>query len=156
MADLLPILETMENRWMRAWVGRDARTLKALTSRKFMLLVGSKPCVILDAPSWLDAATTRYLCTSYRFGDFYARDLGSVALFASELEVEATVDGQDWSGPALGDGPVAQDAGPAQLRMIERVISRPEDNPQVRRPSARCNSGARGGRSVDERKQVAQ
>jgi hypothetical protein len=131
MADLLPILETMENRWMRAWVGRDARTLKALTSRKFMLLVGSKPCVILDAPSWLDAATTRYLCTSYRFGDFYARDLGSVALFASELEVEATVDGQDWSGRMWITDLWRKTPVRRSWRMIERVISRPEDNPQV-------------------------
>jgi hypothetical protein len=131
MADLLPILETMENRWMRAWVGRDVRTLKALTSRKFMLLIGTKPCVILDASSWLDAATTRYLCTSYRFGDLYARDLGSVALFASELEVEATVDGQDWSGRLWVTDLWRKTPVRRSWRMIERVISRPEDNPQV-------------------------
>ncbi len=57
MADLLPIIETMENRWMRAWVARDSRALNALTSRKFRMVVGSKPCVILDAKSWLEAAS---------------------------------------------------------------------------------------------------
>ena len=36
MADILPIIETIKHRWMRAWVGRDA---KALTSRDFMLLI---------------------------------------------------------------------------------------------------------------------
>jgi hypothetical protein len=131
MADLLPILETMENRWMRAWVGRDVRTLKALTSRKFIMLVGSKPCVILDAPSWFDAAATRYLCSSYRFGNVYARDLGSVALFASELEVEATVDGQDWSGRLWVTDLWRKTPVRRSWRMIERVISRPEASPQV-------------------------
>jgi hypothetical protein len=131
MADLLPILETMENRWMRAWVSRDLRTLKGLTSGEFMMLIGSKPCVILDATSWLDAATTRYLCTSYRFGDVYARDLGSVALFASELEVEATVDGQDWSGPLWVTDLWRKTRVRRRWRMIERVVSRPEDSPQV-------------------------
>ncbi|HEX8443691.1 MAG TPA: DUF4440 domain-containing protein [Allosphingosinicella sp.] len=131
MADLLPILETMENRWMRAWVGRDLRTLKGLTSRKFMLLIGSKPCVILDAASWVEAATTRYLCTSYRFGDVYARDLGSVALFASELEVQATMDGHDWSGRLWVTDLWRKTGVRRGWRMIERVLSRPEDNPQV-------------------------
>jgi hypothetical protein len=62
MSDLLPVIETMEHRLMRAWIGRDSRALKALTSRKFRMVIGSKPCVILDAKSWLQAATTRYLC----------------------------------------------------------------------------------------------
>ena len=75
MADLTPVIETMENRWMRAWVQRDLKDLKSLTASKFMLLMGSKPPVILDAKSWLEAATTRWLCKSYRFGSFsIARD----------------------------------------------------------------------------------
>lgn len=131
MADLLPVIETMENRWMRAWLGRDSRELKALTSRKFMMLIGSKPCVVLDARSWLDAATTRYLCTSYRFGDVYVRNLGSVALFASELDLEATMDGRDWSGRMWVTDLWRKSPVRRNWRMIERVISRPEDKPEV-------------------------
>jgi len=131
MADLLPIMETLENRWMRAWVGHDVRALKALTSRKFMMLIGSKPCVILDSMSWLDAATTRYLCTSYRFGDVYARDLGSVALFASQLDVQATLDGHDWSGRIWVTDLWRKTTVRRSWRMIQRVVSRPEDSPQV-------------------------
>lgn len=131
MADLLPIIETMENRWMRAWIGRDARDLKALTSRKFMMLIGSKPCVILDARSWLEAATTRYLCTSYRFGDVYVRDLGSVALFASQVEVQATMDGHDWSGRIWVTDLWSKSRVRRNWRMVERIVSRPEDGPQV-------------------------
>ena len=131
MADLLPVIETMENRWMRAWVQGDAKALKALTSSKFMLLMGSKPPVILDAKSWLEAATTRYLCTSYRFGDLYVRDLGGFALFASQLELKARMDGHDWSGTLWVTDLWSKSKVRRSWRMVERVISRPEDKKDV-------------------------
>ncbi len=116
---------------MRAWVTRDLRTLKALTSRKFMLVMGSEPCVILDANSWLEAATTRFLCTSYRFGDIYVRDLGSVALFASQLDIQASIDGQDQSGRLWVTDLWSKSKVRRRWRLVERVVSRPEDRPEV-------------------------
>ncbi len=116
---------------MRAWVTRDLRTLKALTSRKFMLVMGSEPCVILDASSWLEAATTRFLCTSYRFGDIYVRDLGSVALFASQLDIQASIDGQDQSGRLWVTDLWSKSKVRRRWRLVERVVSRPEDRPEV-------------------------
>ncbi len=83
---------------MRAWIGRDARVLKALTARNFRMVIGSRPSVMLDYRSWIDAAATRYRCKSYRFGDLYARNLGSVAVFATQVDLEATIDGHDFSG----------------------------------------------------------
>ena len=53
MVDLTPVIETMEHRWMRAWVNGDMRALKAITAKNFILLTGSKPPVILDRPSWI-------------------------------------------------------------------------------------------------------
>ena len=131
MADLLPVIETLENRWMRAWVGRDLRSLKALTSRKFMLVVGAQPCVILDAKSWLEAAGARYRCTSYRFGDIYARNLGSLALFASQVDIEGTMDGHDWSGRIWVTDLWRKSGVRRSWRLAEKVISRPEEDPQV-------------------------
>lgn len=131
MADLLPVIETMENRWMRAWVQRDLSALKAVTARNFMLLMGSKPPVILDSKSWLEAATTRYLCNSYRFGDIYVRDLGGFALFASQMEIKATMDGHDWSGPLWITDLWSKSRVRRSWRMVERVISRPEDKKDV-------------------------
>ena len=132
MADLLPILEMMENRWMRAWVARDSRTLKALTSRKFRLVIASKPCAILDTASWLEAASSRFACTSYRFGDsLYARDLGSVAVFATHLELEARIDGNDWSGQFWITDLWSKSKLRRNWRMTERVISRPEEGSNV-------------------------
>ena len=131
MADLPPVIETLENRWMRAWVARDPRTLKALTSRNFMLLMGSRPPVILDARSWLDAAATRWHLSSFRFGDVYVRQIGGVALFASEVEVQGTIDGQDWSGRMWFTDLWRKSTVTRSWRMVERVMSHPDDNTHV-------------------------
>ena len=131
MADILPIIETLENRWMRAWISGDSSTLKALTSRKFRLVMGSKPCAILDAKSWLAAANSSFLCHSYRFGDMYARDLGPVIVFATQLDLEASIDGHDWSGRMWVTDIWRKSGIRRSWRMIERVFSRPVDDPQV-------------------------
>lgn len=131
MAEILPVLETLENRWMRAWASGDAKTLKALTSRRFRMVMGSKPSAILDSKSWLDAAGSRYLCRSYRFGDIYARKHGSIAVFATQLELKATMDDVDWSGRFWITDLWTRSTVKRSWRMIERVLSRPEDNPDV-------------------------
>ena len=116
---------------MRAWVGGDERTLKALTSRNFRMLVGSKPSVILDAKSWLEAATTRYRCSSYRFGDIYVRDLGALTIFSTQLTLKATVDGEDWSGQYWVTDLWRKSALRRNWRMVERVLSRPDERQEV-------------------------
>lgn len=130
MADLSPTIETLENRWMRAWVGRDFKDLKSLTGRDFILLMGSRPAVILDRHSFLDAARERWRCSSFRFGDIQVRRVGSCALFASQLEVKGSLDGHDWSGWIwLTDLWRKRRIG--GWKMAERVISRPEDKADV-------------------------
>jgi hypothetical protein len=131
MADFAPLIETMEHRWMRAWIQGDRRTMKKLVSSDFRLLIGSKPSVILDAPSWMEALAKRYTCTSYRFGDVYVRRHGPVALFASQLDLEAKLDGKEWSGQAWITDLWQKTRLKRNWRMIERVISRIEDNPDV-------------------------
>ena len=132
MSDLLHVLEMMENRWMRAWVAGDTRALKSLTSRKFQWVMGSTPCVILDYPSWIEAASGRYSCRSYRFGDsLYARDLGAVALFATHLQLEASIDGKEWSGQFWLTDLWQKSKLRRSWRMTQRLLSRPEEGPQV-------------------------
>lgn len=131
MADLLPIIETTEHRWMRAWIARDRRVLKALTSSNFRMVISSRPPVILDAGSWLEAAVTRYLCTSYRFGEVYARSHGPVAVFATRMDLEATIDGQDWSGEMWVTDLWRKTKLRRNWRMVERILSRPEEGPQI-------------------------
>jgi hypothetical protein len=131
MADISLLIETLENRWMRAWVGGDLRTLKSLTARNFRLVVGSKPSVLLDAKSWLDAANSSFLCHSYRFGDVYARDLGPVTVFATQLDLKASIDGHDWSGPVWVTDIWKKSGVRRRWRMVERVFSRPEEDQHV-------------------------
>jgi hypothetical protein len=131
MSDILPVIETLENRWMRAWIGRDARELKALTSTNFRMVVGSKPSVILDAPSWIEAASSRYRCSAYRFGDMYARDLGSVVVFATHLHLEAAIDGHDFSGETWITDLWRKTRIRRKWKMVERMVSQPHDDGRI-------------------------
>lgn len=130
MADIAPIIETMEHRWMRAWVNRDAKGMKAITARDFILLTGSKPPAILDRRSWLEAATTRYLCSSYRFADIDVREHGNVVVFATELDLKASMDGHDWSAP-LWATDVWRKKRIGGWKLVQRVLSRTAGDPQL-------------------------
>lgn len=130
MAELSPTIETLENRWMRAWIGRDVKELKALTAGDFMLVVGSKPAMILDRRSWLEAAGKRWDCSSYRFGDVHVRRLGALATFATQLELKATLDGADWSG-RLWVTDLWRKRRIGGWRLVHRALSRIEDDPKV-------------------------
>ena len=131
MAEMLPVIETLENRLMRAWVGRDQRALKTLTSRKFRMVMGSKPSAILDAKSWLDAAGNRFVCKSYRFGDVYARQVGSIAVFATQLDLKATMDGHEWPGTFWVLDVWRKGRVRRGWKLVQRVLSRPEDSPDL-------------------------
>lgn len=131
MTDLPSVIEAKEYRWMRAWVGRDSRTLKALTSRKFRMVIGSKPAVLLDARSWLEAAPSRFTCSSYRFGDIYSRPIGNVVVFATQLEMRAEFDLQDWSGQFWVTDLWTKSSVRRTWQMVERTLSRLEIQPEV-------------------------
>ena len=131
MANLMPIIETLENRWMRAWINGDSKTLKALTARNFRMVMGSRPAAILDSPSWLEAAKSRLLCDSYRFGDIYVRDVGSVAVFATQLTMRATMDDKDLTGDFWVTDIWRKSRVRRQWRMVERILSRTDGDRQL-------------------------
>jgi hypothetical protein len=131
MADLTAQIETMENHYMRSWAQGDLPALKTLTGSGFHLLIGSKPAAMLDRASWLEAATKRFLCSSYRFGDVYVRDLGKAVLFASQLDLKATLDGHDWSGRMWVVDLWRKGRIRRRWRLAERVLSRVEEDREV-------------------------
>lgn len=131
MANLTPVIETMEHRWMRAWVNGDSKQLKALTAKDFILLSGSKPPMILDRASWLDAAAKRWDCSSYRFGDIFVRSVGSTAVFAAALEMKATMDGKDWSGTVFVTDLWRKGRVRRGWKLAQRIVSRPDDNREL-------------------------
>src|SRR3954447_2884449 len=130
MADPASLIEALENRWMRAWMAGDIKALKALTARDFVLLVASKPAMILDQRSWLDAADKRWMCSSYRFGDIYSRRIGSLAMFAAQIELKATLDGEDWSGQ-MWVTDLWRKRRIGSWRMVHRTLSRVEADAKV-------------------------
>jgi hypothetical protein len=130
MSDILPVIETLEHRWMRAWIGRDRKALKALTSSGFRLVVGSRPSVLLDAKSFLAAAEDRFSCSAYRFGDVYARKHGTVALFATQLEMTAVLDGLDWPARSWVTD-VWRKGAVRGWRLVERQLSAVEASPDL-------------------------
>jgi len=131
MADLTPIIETMEHRWMRAWVGRDAKAMKAITAKDFILLTGSKPPAILDRPSWIEAAAKRWDCSSYRFGDIYVREVGGIALFTAPVELKATMDGRDWSGHFWVSDLWRKGRVRRGWKLAQRIVTRVDDNAEL-------------------------
>lgn len=131
MANLTPVIETMEHRWMRAWVGRDMKALKAITAKDFILLTGSKPPAILDRPSWIEAAAKRWDCSSYRFGDIYVREVGGLAVFAAPLELRATMDGRDWSGDFWVSDLWRKGRVRRGWKLAQRIVARADDNAEL-------------------------
>ncbi len=131
MADLTAQIETLENHYMRAWAQGDLPALKSLTGSGFHLLIGAKPAAMLDRASWLDAATRRFSCSSYRFGDIYVREVGGAVLFASQLDLKASLDGHDWSGRMWLTDLWRKGRLRRRWRLAERVMSRVEEDPKV-------------------------
>jgi ketosteroid isomerase-like protein len=131
MADITPVIETMEHRWMRAWVNREIKALKGLTTSDFILLTASKPPMILDRPSWLEAAAKRWDCTSYRFGDIYVRSVGGVAMFAASLELKATLDGRDLSGNVFVTDLWRKGKVRRGWKLSQRVVSRIDEEREL-------------------------
>ena len=124
-------IETLEHQFMRAWMHRDRKAMKALASRDFIFLFGSTSAAILDRPSWLDAATGRLRCDAYRFGEVYVRRHGTVALFACQAEIEAKMGAMDWSGPVWITDLWHRSRIRRNWHLVERVLSRPDTDGEM-------------------------
>jgi len=132
MSKLHASLETLEHRWMRAWIAGDQAALKELTSRRFRLVVGSKPPVMLDRKSLLDAvANGGFVCTSYQFAGLYVRDVEGFTIFASGLNVEATIAGKEFSGDLWLTDLWRKTRVRRRWQLVERILSRPEERATV-------------------------
>ena len=80
--------------------------------------------------SWLDAAGKRWVCNSFRLGDVYARRIGALAVFGSQVELESTLDGEDWSG-AMWVTDLWRKRRIGGWKMVDRALSRVEGDGQV-------------------------
>jgi len=119
-------IETLEHQYMRAWMQRDRKAMKSLASRDFMFLLGSTRAAILDRPSWLEAAVSRFRCEGYRFGEVYVRRHGTLAVFACQLELEARMGTHEWSGKTWLTDLWTRSRIGRTWRLTERILSRPD------------------------------
>lgn len=130
-------IETLEHQWMRAWMQRDRNAMKALASRDFIFLLGATKPALLDRASWLEAATTRFRCTAYRFGEVYVRRHGGTAVFAAPLTIEASIGSDEWTGAAWVTDLWRRSAVKRKWRLVERVLAR-ADGEQAFPPAIRA------------------
>ena len=116
---------------MRAWAQRDRNLMKSLASRDFIFLLGSTKAAILDRASWLEAATTRFKLNDYRFDEVYVRRHGSVAVFATQMTLNAKIGDIDWSGQTWVTDLWRRSKIKRMWRIVERTISRPDTNEAI-------------------------
>jgi ketosteroid isomerase-like protein len=86
---------------MRAWVGGDAKAMKKLLARDFMMMLGSTPPQLLDRPSFLAAIERGFACTRFTFREVIVRAHGKSAWFVAGAELELAFGSQRWSGSFL-------------------------------------------------------
>jgi hypothetical protein len=79
----------------------------------------------------MEAAGKRYQCASYRFGDVVVRDLGSAALFAAPVQLQATMDGRDWSGTVFVTDLWRKGRVRRGWKLVQRIVSKVDDRPEV-------------------------
>ncbi|MFB0611547.1 nuclear transport factor 2 family protein [Aurantiacibacter poecillastricola] len=129
-------LETLEHQWMRAWMRGDRKLMKEVAARDFVFLLGGSKATILDRASWLEAATTRLRCHSYRLGDIYARRHGNAGFFACQMEIEASIGDHDWNGTVWVSDIWRKSRMRQSWKLVERVVSRPESDDALGRELA--------------------
>lgn len=86
---------------MRAWVAGDAKAMKKLLGRDFMMLVGSTPPQLLDRPSFLAGVEQGFACTRFAFREVIVRPYGKSAWFIAGAEMEFAFGPKRWSGGFL-------------------------------------------------------
>lgn len=105
--------------------------MKSLASRDFIFLFGASKPVILDRPSWLEAATTRLRCNGYRFDEVYVRRHGNAAVFATRVGFEGTVGEREWQGDAWMVDMWQKAKISRKWKLIERSLSRVETDDRL-------------------------
>jgi ketosteroid isomerase-like protein len=98
MADTSAEIEALSLATMRAWVAGDAKALKRLTARDFMIMVGTLPPQLLDRPSFLAAAERGFSCDRFTLREVFVRRRGKAAWLVAGAELDLQLGGAVWSG----------------------------------------------------------
>jgi len=133
MSDLEEVIEAAANRWMQAWVERNADVLADSLAPDFALIVSAAPIQRVDRAAWLATACTRYIASEFQYRDIQVRDLGDgVAVMSSIAEFRAEIDGVPRNGPLFVVDVWRQRNGHWQ------VCARYSSSPEQPHPSAKA------------------
>jgi ketosteroid isomerase-like protein len=101
MADNAVEIEALTLSQMRAWVAGDAKAMKKVLARDFMLLAGSNPPQLLDRPSFLAAMERGFACTRFALREVVVRAHGKTAWLVAGAELDLALGPKVWSGGFL-------------------------------------------------------
>ncbi len=101
MAETAAEIEALTLTVMRAWVAGDAKAMKKLLARDFMLLAGSTPPQLLDRPSFLAAMERGFACTRFTLREVIVRAHGKSAWLVAGAELELALGPKLWTGGFL-------------------------------------------------------
>ncbi len=101
MADTAAEIEALTLTLMRAWVAGDAKALKKLLARDFLMLLGSNPPQLLDGPSFLGAMNRGFACTRFALREVIVRTHGKNAWLVTGAELELGLGAKVWKGGFL-------------------------------------------------------
>lgn len=101
MADTEVEIEALSLSVMRAWVAGDAKALKKVLARDFMMMVGTLPPQLLDKPSFLAAQERGFQCNRFALREVFVRQHGKAAWFVAGAELELQLGGKAWNGAFL-------------------------------------------------------
>jgi len=101
MADPAAEIETLALGVMRAWLAADAKAIKKLLHRDFVMMVGTLPPQILDRPSFVAGVERGFGCTRFAFHEVFVRQHGKAAWFVAGAELEFRLGAKQWEGRFL-------------------------------------------------------
>ncbi|GAA4015769.1 hypothetical protein GCM10022280_13230 [Sphingomonas swuensis] len=126
MADSNGMIEALEHRLMRAWLGGERKAVAQMLSSRFRLVAGSATPVLLDRKSMVDAIGDRWTIGAFRFGPVYTRMTDGVGIFAAEIELESRIDGVDASGRWWMTDLWTKSKIRRRWQLVDRQVARPE------------------------------
>ncbi len=109
---------------MRAWVAGDVKTMKKLTRRDFLMLIGSTPPQLLDRPSFLAAMERKFACSRFAFREVIARQHRDAAWFVAGAELDLALGGRPWTGAFLVSGLWRQGTWSRKWKLADLSLAR--------------------------------
>lgn len=130
MADTAAEIETLALGVMRAWIAGDAKAIKKLLHRDFVMMVGTLPPQLLDRPSFVAGVEREFGCTRFAFHEILVRQYGKAAWFVAGAELEFRVGASAWEGRFLVTD-LWRCGTLGGWKLAERSLARLDDNARL-------------------------